>query len=73
MQREKNPTDEQRIRAPFQNAVLDEEDEDEVQELEEDIHCVEDGDEHIFLTESDYEGSLFDQQLNQLYEYQCVL
>ena len=73
MQRAKNPTDEQRIRAPFQNVVLDEEDEDEVQELEEDIHCVEDGDEQIFLTESDYEGSLFDQQLNQLYEYQCVL
>ncbi len=43
-----------------------EEDEEEIQELEEDIHCVEGGDEEIFLTEAEYEGSLFDEQLSQL-------
>lgn len=73
MQRERNPVDEQKIRAPFQNSIFNEEGEEEIQELEEDIHCVEDEDEESFLTEADYEGSLFDQQLNQLYEDQCIL
>ncbi len=73
MQREKNPTDEQKNRAPCQNTVLDREDEEEIQELEDDIHCVVAGGEHIILTEAGYYGSLFYHLMNVRYQYHSML
>jgi hypothetical protein len=50
LKRERNPTDDQKVKAPLQNTVMDE-DEDDFQEEEEDnIHCVGDDVEKSYLT-----------------------
>ncbi len=49
------------------------EEEEEVQELEDDIHCVEGEEEGPFLTQVEYEGSLLDEQLNQIFDEKYIL
>ena len=72
LERERNPTDDQKVKAPFQNIVMDE-DEDVFQEGEDDIHCVEGQEEESYLTQSEYEGALLDEQLNQNFDEGFVL
>ena len=52
LRRERNQGEYQRIRAPFQNVVLEEEPEfiEEEGEAEENIHCMEDEVDYSFLT-----------------------
>jgi hypothetical protein len=57
LQRDKNAVDDQRIRPPFQNEMLEEEHElphDEVEEAD-DINCFGDENDSSFLTQVDYE------------------
>jgi hypothetical protein len=64
LQRDRNPVDDQRIRPPFQNAVLDEEKQpphDEIEDADE-INCFGDENDSSFLTQVDYEEALMDQQ-----------
>lgn len=72
MQRDKNTVEDQKVKAPFQNMVMDEE-EDVFQEGEEDdIHCVEDEWEESYLTQSDYEESLINDQVNHNFHEKAV-
>jgi hypothetical protein len=67
LQRDKNAAEDQRIRAPFQNAVLEEEQElshDEVEE-EDDINCFGDENDSSFLTQTDYEEAQMDEQIHE--------
>jgi hypothetical protein len=67
LQRDRNPVDEQRIRPPLQNAVLDEEQQpspDEIEDADE-INCFGDENESSFLTQVDYEEALMDQQIQE--------
>ena len=52
LRRERNQGEDQRIRAPFQNVVLEEEPEfiEEEGEAEDNIHCMEDEVDYSFLT-----------------------
>ena len=63
IQRYRNPAEEQRIRAPFQNLVLEEEEEFALGEgeVEENINCMEDEVDLSFLTQSDYEEALINE------------
>jgi hypothetical protein len=62
LQREKNPTEDQRIKVPLQNVVMDE-DEGEYQEGGEDnIHCVGEETGKSYLTQHDYEEALMTEQ-----------
>jgi ribonuclease HI len=58
LQRDRNPNEDQRIRVPLQNVVMDEENVDEQGEVEGDIHCVGDETGTSYLTQQDYEQSL---------------
>jgi hypothetical protein len=58
LQRDRNPNEDQRIRVPLQNVVMDEENVDEQEELEGDIHCVGDETGTSYLTQQDYKQSL---------------
>jgi hypothetical protein len=58
LQRDRNPNEDQRIRVPLQNVVMDEENVDEQEEVEGDIHCVGDETGTSYLTQQDYEQSL---------------
>ncbi len=49
------------------------EDEDFFQEGEDDIHCVEGQEEESYLTQSEYEGALLNEQLNQNFDDEVVL
>ena len=55
-----NQAEDQRIRAPFQNVVLEEEQEfaQEEGEAEDNINCMEDEFDHSFLTQANYEEFL---------------
>jgi ribonuclease HI len=69
LQRDRNPAanEEQRIRAPLQNAVLDEEPQpssDEIEDADE-INCFGDENKSSFLTQIDYEEALMDQQIQE--------
>jgi hypothetical protein len=66
LRRERNPTEDQKVRAPLQNTVMDE-DEDDFQEEEEDnIHCVGDDAGKSYLTQHDYEEALMTEQINEI-------
>jgi ribonuclease HI len=61
----RNPTEDQRVKVPLQNVVMDE-DEDDFQEEEEDnIHCVGDDAGKSYLTQHDYEEALMTEQVNE--------
>jgi hypothetical protein len=65
LQREKNPSEDQRIKVPIQNVVMDE-DEGEYQEGGEDnIHCVGEETGKSYLTQHDYEESLMIEQTEE--------
>lgn len=65
LQRERNSTDDQKIKTPLQKTVMDEYDEDECPEDEEDnIHCVKVELEKSYLTQDDYEEALMNEQVN---------
>jgi hypothetical protein len=63
MQRDR---DDQKIQAPFQNNFVAEEEEGETDELDPEIHCFGDTPPFPHLTQSAYEESLMDSQLNEL-------
>jgi hypothetical protein len=58
--------EDQRIQAPFQNNFVAEEEEGETNELDPEIHCFVDTPPFPHLTQSAYEESLMDSQLNEL-------
>ena len=60
LKRERNQGEDQRIRAPFHNDVLEEELEfiEEEGEAEDNIHCMEDEVDYSFLTQAKYEEAL---------------
>jgi ribonuclease HI len=58
LQRGRNSNEDQRIRVPLQNVVMDEEQVEEQEEVEGDIHCVGDETGTSYLTQQDYEQSL---------------
>jgi hypothetical protein len=67
LQRDRNAADDQRIRPPLQNAILDEEQpssHDEVEDADE-INCFGDENDSSFLTQVDYEEALMDQQIQE--------
>jgi hypothetical protein len=67
LQRDRNPVDDQRVRPPFQNTVLDEEQKpphDEIED-EDEINCFGDENDTSFLTHVDYEEALMDQQIQE--------
>ena len=63
LRRERNQGEDQRIRAPFQNVVLEEETDfiEEEGEAEDNIHCMEDEVDYYFLTQKEYEEDLIDE------------
>lgn len=67
LQRDRNPAEEQRIRPPLQNAVLDEEQRLSLNEIEDadEINCFGDENESSYLTQVDYEEALMDQQIQE--------
>ena len=73
LQRDRNQAEDQRIRAPFQNAVLEEEPEftQEEGEEEDNIHCMEDEVDLSFLTQADYEEALMNEQIMEESLYQA--
>jgi ribonuclease HI len=58
LQRDRNSNDDQRIRAPLQNVLMDEGPIEEQEEVEGDINCVGDETGTSYLTQQDYEQSL---------------
>jgi hypothetical protein len=67
LQRDRNPAEEQRIRPPLQNAVLDEEQQLSLNETEDtdEINCFGDENESSYLTQVDYEEAPMDQQIQE--------
>ena len=63
LRRERNQGEYQRIRAPFQNVVLEEESEfiEEEREAKDNIHCMEDEVDYSFLKQAEYEQDLIDE------------
>ena len=70
LQRDRNPVEEQRIRAPLQNVVLEEEFAQEEGEAEDNINCMEDAVDLSFLTQADYEEALMNEQIIEESLYQ---
>ena len=72
-ERERNQGEDQRIRAPFQNVVLEEEPEfiEEEGEVKDNIHCMEDEVDYSFLTQEEYEEALIDGQITEEAVYQA--
>jgi hypothetical protein len=58
LQRENNPTEDQRIKVPLQNVVMDEDNGEDQESGEGDIHCVGEKTGKYYLTQQDYEESL---------------
>jgi hypothetical protein len=58
--------EDQRIQAPFQNNFVTDEEERETYELDPEIHCLGDTPPFPHLTQTAYEESLMDSQLNEL-------
>jgi len=69
LQRSKDANEDQRVKAPFQNAVMEEE------QLEEDdeIHCLEHKGNACFFTSAAYEKSLFNDQISREWDGEVVL
>ena len=72
-QMDRNQAEDQRIRAPFQNVVLEEEPEftQEEGEAEDIINCMEDEVDLSFLTQADYEESLMNEHIMEESLYQA--
>ena len=65
LKKERNPTEDQKVRSPLQNTMM-EEDEDDFQEEEEDnIHYIGDDARKYYLTQHDYEEALMTEQVNE--------
>jgi hypothetical protein len=62
LQREKNPTKDQRIKVPLQNVVMDEYEDDYQEYGEDNIHCVGEETGKSYLTQHDYEEALMTEQ-----------
>jgi hypothetical protein len=62
LQREKNPTEDQRIKAPLQNVVMDKDEGDYQENGEHNIHCVGEETGKSYLTQHDYEEALMTEQ-----------
>jgi hypothetical protein len=62
LQRENNSNEDQRIKVPFQNVVMDEDNGDDQEDGEGDIHCVGEETGKSYLTQQDYEQSLMTEQ-----------
>jgi hypothetical protein len=58
LQRDRNSNDDQRIKVPLQNVVMDEDNGEGQEDGESDIHCVGDETGTYYLTQEDYEQSL---------------
>jgi hypothetical protein len=65
LQRERNPTEDQRIKAPLQNVVMDEDEGDYQEDGEDNIHCVGDDTGKSYLTQHDYEEALMIEQIDE--------
>jgi hypothetical protein len=65
LQRDRNSNEDQRIRVPLQNVVMDEEHVEEQEEVEGDIHCVGDETGTSYLTQQDYEQSLMTEEAEE--------
>ena len=72
LRKERNQGEDHRIRAPFQDAILEEELEfiEEEGEAEDNIHCMEDKVDYSFLTQAEYEEALIDEQIGEEVVYQ---
>jgi hypothetical protein len=62
LQRDRNSNEDQRIKVPLQNVVMDEENVEDQEEVEGDIHCVGEEIGKSYLTQQDYEESSMTQQ-----------
>jgi len=62
LQREKNPTEDQRIKVPLQNVMMDKDDGEDQEGREGNIHCVGEETGKSYLTQHDYEESLMTEQ-----------
>ena len=69
IQRGKQASEEQRVKTPFQNVVMEEEQFDE----EDEIHCMEDKGSAAFLTLATYEESLLKDHTSQEWDREVVL
>jgi hypothetical protein len=66
LQRERNPTEDQRIKAPLQNVMMDEDEGDYQEDGEDNIHCVGDDTGKSYLTQHDYEEALMIEQIDEI-------
>jgi hypothetical protein len=57
LKKERNPTEDQKVKAPLQNTMMDED--------EDNIHCVGDEAGKSYLTQHDYEEALMNEQINE--------
>jgi hypothetical protein len=62
LQRDRNPNEDQRIKVPLQNVVMDEDNGEGQEDDEGDIHCVGDETGTSYLTQQDYEQSLMTEE-----------
>jgi hypothetical protein len=58
--------DHQRIQTPLQNSLVSHEEGEEIDELDPEIHCIEDTSPFPYLIQSAYEESLMNIQINEL-------
>lgn len=70
MQRGEEAKEDHKMKAPFQNAIMGEE---QFEEDEDEIHCLEDKGSAAFLTLAEYEESLLQEQNNQRWDTGVVL
>jgi len=70
MQRGEEAKEYHKVKAPFQNAIMEEE---QFEEDEDEIHCFEDKGSAAFLTLAEYEESLLQEQNNQRWDNGVVL
>jgi hypothetical protein len=64
LQRERNPIEDQKIKAPLQNVVMDKYEEDFQEDEEDNIHCVGDDTWKSYLTRHDYQEALMTEQID---------
>jgi hypothetical protein len=67
LQRERNPTEDQRIKAPLQNFMMDKYEGDYQEDGEDNIHCVGEETRKSYLTQHDYEEALMTEQTEENY------
>ena len=70
MQRGEDSKEDQKVKAASQNVVMEEE---QFEEDEDEIHCMEDKGSAAFLTLAEYEQSLLQEQNNQEWDRGAVL